>query len=123
MGKAAMQPASWRTRCIAPQDEEGVMRRVMAILIPVTLAIGAASCASTGTVSDLDKRLAAIESKLDGIDQRLSQTATRLDQVERTSQMSAQKADAAAAQARSAAERAEQASQRADAVFRTSVSK
>jgi hypothetical protein len=87
----------------------------------IALALALSGCATSN--SDLENRVQALESRLDGLDQRVSATETEIDQVSATARASADKADQAAADAKRAADRADEASRKADAMFRTSVSK
>jgi hypothetical protein len=91
-------------------------RSPIAIAAALCLAAPLAGCASRGTVSDLEKRVGALETRFESTERRAAAAEDRAEQAEATAQSALSRAESAEEQARLSASRAE-------AIFRKTVSK
>lgn len=91
------------------------MNRITVILA-MCLLLASSGCASRGAYDALQERTAAAE-------RRISELEGEIGRISDTASASVRRAEAAEAEARKAAASADEAARKADAIFKTSVSK
>jgi murein lipoprotein len=93
------------------------------LLVPVLTLGLLAGCATRGSVDEADRRLSALESRVEGHERQMKALEDRLSEATSTAEQSVRRAEGAEAAARRAADSADDAARKADAIFRKSVSK
>jgi len=91
------------------------MKRILVILA-IGLMLVTSGCATRGDYDALEKRTEAAE-------RRISELESEIGRVSDTASASVRRAEAAEAEARKAAASADESARKADAIFKTSVSK